>query len=137
MAKRSDHSGGTALKTRPRAGHIVLWAVLAALLLGAVIGVVSLLGRPSGTETPENTAAPTAAPDTSGTPSETPLPEELREAPLSPEAEIAERAAVRSNGFPMPRLGAGRLFGRQPGPDTVFRREISHRHRCFRAPVRH
>ena len=70
MAKRSDHSGGTALKTRPRAGHIVLWAVLAALLLGAVIGVVSLLGRPSGTETPENTAAPTAAPDTSGTPSE-------------------------------------------------------------------
>ena len=31
---------------------------LAALLLGAVIGVVSLLGRPSGTETPENTAAP-------------------------------------------------------------------------------
>ena len=101
MAKRSDHSGGTALKTRPRAGRIVLWAVLAALLLGAVIGVVSLLGRPSGAETPENTAAPTAAPDTSGTPSETPLPEELREAPLSPEAEIAERAAVRSNGFPM------------------------------------
>ena len=34
MAKRSDHSGGTALKTRPRAGRIVLWAVLAALLLG-------------------------------------------------------------------------------------------------------
>ena len=101
MAKRSDQSGGTALKTRPRAGRIVLWAVLAALLLGAVIGVVSLLGRPSGAETPENTAAPTAAPDTSGTPSETPLPEELREAPLSPEAEIAERAAVRSNGFPM------------------------------------
>lgn len=101
MAKRSDHSGGAALKTRPRAGRIVLWAVLAALLLGAVIGVVSLLGRPSGAETPENTAAPTAAPDTSGTPSETPLPEELREAPLSPEAEIAERAAVRSNGFPM------------------------------------
>lgn len=101
MAKRSDHSGGTALKTRPRAGRIVLWAVLAALLLGAVIGVVSLLGRPSGTETPENTAAPTAAPDTSGTPSETPLPEELREAPLSPEAEIAASAAVRSNGFPM------------------------------------
>ena len=62
MAKRSDHSGGTALKTRPRAGRIVLWAVLAALLLGAVIGVVSLLGRPSGAETPENTAAPTAAP---------------------------------------------------------------------------
>ena len=101
MAKRSDHSGGTALKTRPRAGRIVLWAVLAALLLGAVIGVVSLLGRPSGAETPENTAAPTAAPDTSGTPSETPLPEELREAPLSPEAEIAASAAVRSNGFPM------------------------------------
>ena len=101
MAKRSDHSGGTALKTRPRAGRIVLWAVLAALLLGAVIGVVSLLGRPSGTETPENTAAPTAVPDTSGTPSETPLPEELREAPLSPEAEIAASAAVRSNGFPM------------------------------------
>ena len=94
MAKRSDHSGGTALKTRPRAGRIVLWAVLAALLLGAVIGVVSLLGRPSGAETPENTAAPTAAPDTSGTPSETPLPEELREAPLSPEAEIAASAAV-------------------------------------------
>ena len=43
----------------------------------------------------------TAAPDTSGTPSETPLPEELREAPLSPEAEIAASAAVRSNGFPM------------------------------------
>ena len=42
MAKRSDHSGGTALKTRPRAGRIVLWAVLAALLLGAVIGVVSV-----------------------------------------------------------------------------------------------
>ena len=101
MAKRSDHSGGTALKTRPRAGRIVLWAVLAALLLGAVIGVVSLLGRPSGAETPENTAAPTAAPDTSDTPSETPLPEELREAPLSPEAEIAASAAVRSNGFPM------------------------------------
>ena len=97
MAKRSDHSGGTALKTRPRARRIVLWAVLAALLLGAVIGVVSLLGRPSGTETPENTAAP----GTSGTPSETPLPEELREAPLSPEAEIAASAAVRSNGFPM------------------------------------
>ena len=101
MAKRSDHSGSTALKTRPRAGRIVLWAVLAALLLGAVIGVVSLLGRPSGAETPENTAAPTAAPDTSDTPSETPLPEELREAPLSPEAEIAASAAVRSNGFPM------------------------------------
>ena len=64
MAKRSDHSGGTALKTRPRAGRIVLWALLAALLLGAVIGVVSLLRRPSGAETPENTAAPAAAPDT-------------------------------------------------------------------------
>ena len=57
MAKRSDHSGGTALKTRPRAGRIVLWVLLAALLLGAVIGVVSLLRRPSGAETPENTAA--------------------------------------------------------------------------------
>ena len=101
MAKRSDHSGGTALKTRPRAGRIVLWALLAALLLGAVIGVVSLLRRPSGAETPENTAAPTAAPDTSAPPPETPLPEELREAPLSPAAEIAGRAAVRSNGFPM------------------------------------
>ena len=32
MAKRSDHSGGTALKTRPRAGRIVLWVLLAALL---------------------------------------------------------------------------------------------------------
>ncbi len=101
MAKRSDHSGGTALKTRPRAGRIVLWVLLAALLLGAVIGVVSLLRRPSGAETPENTAAPTAAPDTSAPPPETPLPEELREAPLSPAAEIAGRAAVRSNGFPM------------------------------------
>lgn len=69
MAKRSDHSGGTALKTRPRAGRIVLWVLLAALLLGAVIGVVSLLRRPSGAETPENTAAPTAAPDTSAPPS--------------------------------------------------------------------
>ena len=58
MAKRSDHSGGTALKTRPRAGRIVLWVLLAALLLSAVIGVVSLLRRPSGAETPENTAAP-------------------------------------------------------------------------------
>ena len=100
MAKRSDHSSGTALKTRPRAGRIVLWVLLAVLLLGAVIGVISLLGRSSSTETPENTAAPTA-PDTSGSPSETPLPEELREAPLSPETEIAGRAAVRSNGFPM------------------------------------
>ena len=81
MAKRSDHSGGTALKTRPRAGRIVLWAVLAALLLGAVIGVVSLLGRPSGAETPENTAAPTAAPEP--TPAETPAPTAEPAAPYS------------------------------------------------------
>ena len=53
MAKRSDHSGGTALKTRPRAGRIVLWALLAALLLGAVLGVVALLRRPSGAEPPQ------------------------------------------------------------------------------------
>ena len=43
MAKRSDHSGGTALKTRPRAGRIVLWVLLAVLLLGAVL--IALLNR--------------------------------------------------------------------------------------------
>ena len=43
MAKRSDHSGGTALKTRPRAGRIVLWVLLAALLLGALFLALSLL----------------------------------------------------------------------------------------------
>lgn len=99
--------------------------MLAALLLGAVIGVVSLLGRPSGTETPENTAAPTAAPDTSGTPSETPLPEELREAPLSPEAEIAASAAVRSNGFPMLAWAPDGFSGRQPGPMRIPAGNIS------------
>lgn len=100
MTRHSTHSGGTALKTRPRTGRIVLWALLALLLLGAVIGILSLLSRPSGTDVPQDTAA-SAAPVTSDIPSETPLPEELREAPLSPAAEIAERAAVRSNGFPM------------------------------------
>lgn len=102
MAKRSDPSGGTALKTRPRAGRILLWALLAALLIGAVVVVVSLLRRsPETPEAPDAAASPAATAESAVSPSETPLPEELREAPLSPEAEIAERAAVRSNGFPM------------------------------------
>ena len=102
MANRSDHSGGTARKTRPRAGRSVLWAVLAALLIGAVVVVVSLLRRsPETPEAPDAAASPAATAESAVSPSETPLPEELREAPLSPEAEIAERAAGRSNGFPM------------------------------------
>ena len=101
MAKRSDQSGGTALKTRRRAGRILLWALLAVLLIGAVVVVASLLRRSPETPKAPDTAASPAAAEPAGSPAETPLPEELREAPLSPDAEIAERTAVRSNGFPM------------------------------------
>ena len=102
MAKRSPSSGGTALKTRPRTGRILLWALLALLLIGAVIVVATLLRQPS--EQPESgtpDVSATAAPDGTDAPAETTLPEELRETPLSPDREIAERTAARSDGFPM------------------------------------
>lgn len=98
MAKRSDHFGDAAFPPRRRAGRILLWVLVAVLLLGAIAAVAALLCRaPAPSVTPDTETPPAAA----AQPAETPLPGELCEPPLSPETEIAERTAVRSNGFPM------------------------------------
>ena len=101
MAKRFDHSGGTALKTRPRAGRIVL--------LGRARGAASRRGdrRRFAARPPvrhgnagEYRRAHCRAGHLRHAFGNAAARRAARSASL-PEAEIAASAAVRSNGFPM------------------------------------
>lgn len=108
MAKRSSRPDGA--KKRPSRGVLIaLWVVIGILFLVAICAILAIVSRvpmPIADAETEITAGETeasasAVPEESAVPAETPLPEELQEAPLSPDEEVAARTAVRADGFPM------------------------------------